>query len=85
MSESEFPAVPETAEELAAKWARADDLYARATTRLSPDAVAAVRSGRMKEAGMLPDKDERGRLWALAHSWVQPVGQDFGSMKDWLE
>jgi len=81
----EFIPIPETAEALAAKWARVDALYAQATSRLSPDSVAAVRDARMKEAGRLPNKDERARMWAQAKSWVQPVGQDFGGMRDWLD
>lgn len=85
MSESEFPEVPTTAAQLAARWAQRDAEYAKATHRLSPDAVAAVRVGREREAGLLPNKDDRARMWSRANSWVQPVGQDFGGLKDFLE
>ena len=84
MTDSEtFPAVPVTAEELAAKWARSDALYTG--QHLGPEAIACVRDQRMKEAGRLPNVGERARMFAKAKTWDAPKSQDYGSMRDWLD
>lgn len=78
-----FPPVPATAEELAAKWARSDALYAG--QQLEPSTIASIRHERMKEAGLLPKVEERARMYARAQTWDAPRSQDYGSLKDWLE
>jgi hypothetical protein len=83
MTESEFPEVPETADQMVARWAERDAAYAKLRTPMAPDAVAAIRTGRMREASLLPVAD-RARMWAKVQTWQPPVHPDFGSMKDWL-
>lgn len=84
MSQSEFPEVPETADQMVARWAERDAEYAKRSQLLAPDAVAAIKAGRMREAGTLPVGD-RARMWAKVQTWSAPRHPDFGSMKDWLE
>lgn len=77
-----FPPVPVTAEQLAAKWARSDALYVG--QQLDPSTIANIRNERMKEAGRLPNVDERARMYARAQTWAAPLPAEFGSLKDWL-
>lgn len=81
---SEFQPVPITAEELAIRWAQRDAEYAKQGF-LDMAQAQVVREARMREAGMLPDVTERARMFARAQTWTPPVGDSYGSMKDWLE
>ena len=84
MSESDFPKVPQTADELIARWAARDAEYAKARRGMDHEFEQAIRQGRMREAGLLP-VPERARAYGRAQVWVAPVNPEFGSMKDWLE
>jgi hypothetical protein len=85
VSESEFPEVPQTAEEMAARWAARDAEYAKARLPMALGTVMVIRDTRMREANQLPNIKERGRMYARAKGWEPPVHQDFGSMRDWVE
>lgn len=84
MDEDRFQPIPETAEEMAVRWAQRDAEYAKMRPAPSSDMVAAVRDARKREANRLPVAD-RARMWTRANNWVPPVNPDFGSMKDFLE
>ena len=82
----EFPEVPLTAIELAARWLARDELYASEVRMpLGEDAVKVIRFQRMMECMTLVDPRERGRMWRKAKTWEQPKHQDFGSLRDWLD
>ena len=82
--ETTFPDIPETGDELAARWANRDAEYAKTRVPMDEEQAAVIRMTRMQEAGRLVNYRERGRLYARAKSWMPPVHADFGSMHDWL-
>lgn len=84
MDEDKFQPIPETAEEMAVRWAQRDAEYAKMRPALAPDMVAAVRDARKREAIRLPVAD-RARMWTRANQWLPPVNPEFGSIKDFLE
>jgi hypothetical protein len=85
MSESDFPEVPQTADELLARWASRDAEYAKSRKPLDPEFAEAVRQGRIREAAHLPNPAERARMYGKAVTWAPPTNAEFGSMKDFLE
>jgi hypothetical protein len=84
--EDEFPPLPLTAVELAKRWLERDLRYEKNVRMPLPESVVkVVRSQRAMESMMLIDRRERGRMWSKAGRWTQPVHDDFGSLKDWLD
>ena len=84
MLETEFPEVPETAEQMAVRWAQRDAEYAKQRKPLAPDLINAIIAGRQREAGRLPMAD-RARMFTRATTWAPPVNPEFGGLKDWLD
>lgn len=84
MKDTEFPAVPKTADEMLYRWAERDAEYAKSKVAMPPEQAAGIREGRMQEANRLPQVKDRGFMYTRAKAWVPPVPQDFGGLRDWL-
>lgn len=84
MDEDEFPPVPRTPNDLIARWAVRDAVYAKMRPGLSSEMVETIRAARMKEVNKLP-RDLRGKMWTRVKFWRAPVHPDFGSLRDYIK
>lgn len=84
-TQTETHPIPDTAEALVVRWASRDNEYAKRTAPMMEDQIASIRSGRMREANLLPNVTERAAMWGRAMAWMPPPRADYGGLHSWIE